>query len=301
MNTMSLLPLPKVPMAPVTSPDIPTGSEWGYQIKWDGVRTLARLDGSGGVELFSKRVEPRNTTFPEIVALLSPLRVGPCILDGEIVYFDGTRPNFQRSRLGVQKRSGKDDLLFVMFDMLNDNGEDLRSLPFRDRYSRLAAKFPEKSPRLFVTDLFDDGQSLWEWLIEREWEGLISKRLDSPYSEGKGHKDWFKKRKEVRIVADVVGVKLRDGLVSSLVLQYENKYIGHVSGLDNASKKLLLQFMHDHPGDCPFPSLSQGMKKSDVVWLAVHFPCRVTALEFTDTGLLRQPKLLGFGAGDGEV
>jgi bifunctional non-homologous end joining protein LigD len=298
MTTMSLLPLPKVPMAPVTSPDIPIGSEWGYQIKWDGVRTLARLDGSGGVELFSKRVEPRNATFPEIVALLSPLRVGPCILDGEIVYFDGTRPNFQRSRLGVQKRSGKDGLLFVMFDMLNDNGEDLRSLSFRDRYSRLAAKFPEKTPRLFVTDLFDDGQSLWEWLNEREWEGLISKRLDSPYSEGKGHKDWFKKRKEVRIVADVVGVKLKDGLVSSLVLQYDNKYIGHVSGLDNASKKLLLQFMQDHPGDCPFPSLSQGMKKSDVVWLGVHFPCRVTALEFTDSGLLRQPKLLGFGVGD---
>lgn len=292
---MSHMSLPSIPMAPITSPLIPVGSEWGYQIKWDGVRTLARLDGNGGVELFSKRLEPRNDTFPEIVALLKPLRIGACMLDGEIAYFDGTRPSFQRARLGVRKRSYDDSLIFVMFDILYDNGMDLRSLPFRERYKRLAAKFPHKDPRLFVTDLFDDGLALWEWLNEREWEGIISKRLDSLYTEGKKHKDWFKKRKEVRIVADVVGIKLKNGQASSLVLRFEDRYIGHVSGLDNASKKVLQQFMQNHPGECPFPSLSQGMKKSDIVWLSVHFPCKVTALEFTDSGLLRQPKLLGFG------
>ncbi|WP_053377942.1 ATP-dependent DNA ligase [Paenibacillus sp. FJAT-27812] len=64
----------------------------GYQIKWDGVHTLVRLDGKGGVEIFSKRVEPRNDRFPEIVELLSPLQIGACVLDGEIAYFDGSRP-----------------------------------------------------------------------------------------------------------------------------------------------------------------------------------------------------------------
>lgn len=292
---MMQLQLPAVPMAPITSPDIPSGPEWCYQIKWDGVRTLVRLDGKGGVELFGRRLEPRNHTFPEIVSLLEPIRVGPCILDGEIAYFDGIRPNFQRAKLGIRKRAPEDGLIFVMFDMLNSNGEDLRKLPFKQRFEKLQASFPKKTPRLFVTDLHFDGQQLWKWLNDREWEGIISKRLDGPYMEGKKHQYWFKKRKEVRLVADVVGIKQRDGQVSSLVLRYEGRYIGHVSGLDNASKQVLKQFMMEHPGECPFPDLSNGMKKSDVVWIASPFNCRISALEFTESGILRQPRLLGFG------
>ncbi|WP_138751786.1 hypothetical protein [Paenibacillus sinopodophylli] len=291
----AVMDLPGVPMAPVTSPDIPTGPEWGYQIKWDGVRTLVRLDGKGGVEIFSKRVEPRNDRFPEIVELLSPLRIGACVLDGEIAYFDGSRPNFQRVLVGVNRKKYDDNLIFVAFDMLYDKGTDIRTLPFKERYARLAAKFPEKQPRVFVTDLVYDGPALWEWVNTREWEGIISRKLDSPYVEAKKHRYMFKKRKEVRIVADVVGIKLKAGYVSSLVLRYEDRYVGHVSGLDAASKKVLGQFMEQHPGECPFPSLSVGMKKSDVRWLSVPFLCRVTALEFSDSGILRQPKLLGFG------
>ncbi|WEK56347.1 MAG: DNA ligase [Candidatus Cohnella colombiensis] len=282
------MPLPSIPMAPVTSSEIPIGPEWGYQIKWDGVRTLVRLDGHGGVEIFGKRLEPRNHTFPEIAELLKPIRVGPCLLDGEIAYFDGKRPNFQRGR--------RDGLIFVMFDQLYHESKDIRGLPFQDRYNRLKENFPERQPRLFVSDLFSDGQALWEWVEEREWEGIISKRLSSPYTEGKSHKDWFKKRKSLRLAADVVGIKLKDGRVSSLVLRYNDRYIGHVSlGLDNASKQVLQQFLKEHPGQCPFTELTSGMKKSEVSWLSAPFKCRVTALEFTNSGLLRHPKLLGFG------
>jgi bifunctional non-homologous end joining protein LigD len=290
------MPLPAVPMAPITSSDIPVGPEWGYQIKWDGVRTLARLDGIGGVELFSRKMELRTSVYPEVASLLALLKVGPCVLDGEIAYFDETRPHFQRGQLGVRNIASKDNLLFVLFDLLHDNGEDLRGLPFRERYDRLSAKFPNKQPCLFVTDLYDDGIALWKWLEEREWEGIVSKRLSSPYSEGKRHQDWFKKRKTLRIVADAVGIKLKEGRVASLVLRYEDRFIGFASlGLDYEMKKLLLKFAIEHPGVSPFPSLSPELKKTEVVWFGVPFRCRVTALEFTNSGLLRHPKLLGFG------
>lgn len=292
----SFIVLPKTPMSPIQSPDIPEGPEWCYQLKWDGVRILARLDGNGGVELFSKKIELRNAAYPEIVTLLKAERVGACLLDGEIVYFDGFRPNFQRGRLGGVKRQPRDDLLYVMFDLLYDGTEDLRQLPFRERYNRLNEKFTEKNPRLFVTDLYEDGQSLWEWVQKHEWEGVVSKRLNSPYTEGKKHNDWFKKRKELLLTADAVGIKLNNGQVASLVLRYEDRYIGHVSGLDQGSKRLLEEFMRKFPGECPFRTLTPGMKKSEVVWLSIPFPCRVAALEFTDSGILRQPRLLGFGA-----
>jgi len=292
------MPLPSVPMSPILAPDIPEGPEWCYQIKWDGVRTIVRLDGSGGVELFSKKMERRNKTFPEIVDYLKTLKVGPCVADGEIVYFDGVRPNFQRGRLGIRNGNGRDELLLVLFDLLHDGDEDLRPLPMRERFERLASKFPEKTPRLMVSDLFYDGQALWEWLYERGWEGLVSKRLDSPYTEGKHHQSWYKKRKELYLQAEVVGIKLREGQVSSLVLRYGDQYVGHVSGLNYASKRVLEQFMRDYPGECPFKELTPGMKKSEVAWLSVPFPCRVSALEFTDSGLLRQPRLIGFGEGE---
>lgn len=288
MNEMSL---PTVPMAPVNSGEIPIGPEWRYQIKWDGVRTLVRLDGKGGVELFSKRVEPRNDTLPEIVELLKPLRIGACVLDGEIAYFDGTRPNFQRIRLGVSKKKYDDSLIFVAFDLLYDQGEDIRLKPFIERFERLQRHFPKPQPRLLVSDIFDDGLALWDWLHEREWEGIISKRIDSSYVEGKGHNYWYKKRKELRLLVDVVGIKLKSGNVSSLILRYKDKYIGHVSGLDEISKKLIFEFALDHPGECPFDT----KPRYEALWLSVPFACKVSALEFTDNGILRQPKLLGFG------
>ncbi|MCR8659100.1 hypothetical protein [Paenibacillus endoradicis] len=93
----------------------------------------------------------------------------------------------------------------------------------------------------------------------------------------------------------MVGIKLKQGYVSGLVLSYEGRYVGNVTGLDNASKQLLQKVITEHPGVCPFEKLHPSLKKSNVAWLEIHFPCRVIALEFTDSGLLRQSKLLGFG------
>lgn len=295
IETAQDIPLPRVPMSPIPSPVIPAGQDWVFQLKWDGVRTIARLDGRGGVELFSKRIERKNGVFPEIVALLEPLRIGPCLLDGEIVYFDGNRPNFQRGKLMGRTRQHKENMVYVLFDLLHADGENLRSLAFRERFDRLSAKFPSKHPRLFVSDLYADGAALWDWVVEKDWEGVVSKRADSPYTEGKRHEDWFKKRKELLLVADVVGLKRHSGTIASLVLSHEGRYIGHVAGLDQSSKKLLAQFAEQHPGDCPFAELTPGMRKSDVLWLGAPFPCRVAALEFTESGILRHPKLLGFG------
>ncbi|KQO00734.1 hypothetical protein ASF12_18465 [Paenibacillus sp. Leaf72] len=76
------------------------------------------------------------------------------------MYFDGTRPNFQRVLIGVNRKKFDDSLMFVMFDMLYDKGEDIRSLPFKERFARLKEKFPERNPRVFVTDLVYDGPAL---------------------------------------------------------------------------------------------------------------------------------------------
>lgn len=279
-------------MAPVTNSVIPIAKEWGYQIKWDGVRTLIRVGGNGEVEVFSKRIEPKNDRFPEITELFKTISLGACVLDGEIIYFDGTRPNFSRVLTSVRKKQFDESIIFVAFDLLYDKGVDIRQYPLIERYQRLVNIMPKDNPRILVSDMFSDGMKLWEWAEENQWEGIISKRLDSPYVEGKNHSYWFKKRKEVRLTADVVGLQLDKGIVRSLVLMYEGRYIGKVTGLDNKSKSILKQFAVDNPGECPF---TFNKKWDNVVWLSVPFPCQITALEFTDSGYLRQPKIIGFG------
>ena len=95
--------------------------------------TLVRLDGKGGVEIFSKRIEPRNNRFPEIV----------------VKFFADSYLSFRwRNRLfwwqpaELAARSGlvakyDESLIFVMFDMFYDEGKDIRLLPFKEHYARL--------------------------------------------------------------------------------------------------------------------------------------------------------------------
>lgn len=90
--------LPQQPMAPVSDSILPEGDDWRYQLKWDGVRILARLSESRGVELYSRSMLKKNATYPEIAGLLEDLRqkLGSCLLDGEVIWWDGVRPHFQK-------------------------------------------------------------------------------------------------------------------------------------------------------------------------------------------------------------
>ncbi|KQN96789.1 hypothetical protein ASF12_22210 [Paenibacillus sp. Leaf72] len=227
--------------------------------------------------------------------LLSGIKNRSCITDGEIFYFDGEKPNFQRVLVGKNRKKFDDSLMYVMFDLLQDDGEDIRKLKFEERYLRLQSKFPVNYPRVFVSDLHRDGIGLWNWVLERGWEGIISKRLDSPYVEGKDHQYWYKKRKEIRLFAEAVGIKLKQDRVSTLILRYDNRYIGQVSVLDQASKRILQEYLIINKGNCPFEAVPSGLKNSNVVWLKGSFSVQISALELTDTGLLRQGKILGYG------
>ncbi|WP_229725545.1 ATP-dependent DNA ligase [Paenibacillus abyssi] len=300
-------------MAPISDPLLPKGPEWGFQIKWDGVRILARIRRTGEVELYSRKLLLKNSVYPEITRLLSAkaAELGDCLLDGEIVYWDGERPNFQkvlqRERMrGTASAAGADQegrIVYVLFDLLSEHGIDLRRLPYQERHERLAGKFASKEPELFVTDLFHDGDTLWQWVAERQWEGVVSKRLSSPYREGKKHRDWLKKKTALIIEVEIVGLKLREGKVASLVMALEGAYFGSVSlGLDEAMKRLLHQQVissahsgSEAAGVSPFPALPKDLRGETIVWLKVPLPCRVTGLEMTSAGLLRHPKLVSFG------
>lgn len=297
--------LPAEPMGPIARDDIPAGPDWGYQLKWDGVRGLAVID-SGSVALFSRKLLRKDDTYPEVVRRLQLVQ-GSYVLDGEIVWFDAAlgRPVFQkvlqrertRTPSGISTASAGHPVSYVLFDLLAAGGEDMRSLPYAERYARLREAFPpDGDSSLFVTDLFvgGDGQDLWRWVTERGWEGIVSKRLSAPYAEGKQHQDAFKKRAIQRYDAVCIGVVVRGGRPASLALAHDGAYFGRASlGLNERSRIALAAYAAAHGGALS-PLAGAGpadLKRETVVWLARPFPVAVTGLEVTADGLLRHPKL----------
>jgi len=303
------LPLSTDPMAPISNAKLPQGPEWIYQLKWDGVRILAMVGQDSTVKLFSRKMLLKNAIYPEIEKVLADNtpQLGPCVLDGEIIYWDGIKPNFQKvlqRERSKQPNACKNNerLIYVVFDILQDGDQDLRELPFGERNRLLQEKLraiPQND--LIATELYTDGEALWEWVQEHQWEGIVSKRITSPYREGKKHQDWLKKKTALVLDITIVGVKRREGRAASLVMSDQGNFIGSVSlGLNEAMRETLenaLQLRSSSPPSwpMPFPNLPSELKREDIVWLPSPLPCQVTGLELTSAGLLRHPKLVAFG------
>ena len=293
--------LPKELMAPITAAVLPVGPEWGYQLKWDGVRLLSRISG-GGIELFSRQLLNKTSLYPEAQSCLEPFKQTDCVLDGEAVMFDlgKQRPDFslilqrERSRSVTAGTSGSSYFVYVLFDLLYWQREDLRSLPYEERHRRLLELFPEKQPQLFVTDLFTDGSSLWSWVEQNGWEGVVAKRLASPYREGKKHQDWFKKKTALLFEVHIIGFIIRSGRVASLIMEKDGLLFGRVSlGLDEKRKAALLRMgQQKQRTEAWFQPLPADWRKEEILWLERPFSCTVTGLEITSAGLLRHPKIV---------
>jgi bifunctional non-homologous end joining protein LigD len=286
-------------MIPIRREDIPAGSDWGYQLKWDGVRILAAV-GTGGVELYSRKLRKKTAVYPEIADLLGGLRT-PCILDGEMVVFDpeSQKPEFhkilqrERTRKLTETTRQRYPVMFVLFDLLSCNGQDMKAWPLAERFDKLKKLFPEPKPQLLVTDMYDTYSKLWEWVTAHSWEGIVSKRLSSQYREGKHHQDWFKKKNSVRMDVHIAGVTVRSGQPASLVMAREGQYLGKVAlGLNQELKERIINFARQAQSATPaFRELPADLKKERILWLKQPLCCTVSALEITPYGVLRHPKI----------
>ncbi|WP_426446766.1 DNA ligase [Paenibacillus sp. S-38] len=292
------------PMSPILTDRLPQGEGWGYQLKWDGFRTLA-LVNDGRVELFSKYGLPKSKVYPDLAEALS-LLPGRFLLDGEAVLLDPKtgRPSFQRMQQRdkltdpalIRRAARRSPVQYIAFDLLQLGGEDLRGRPFRHRHEALQELAAGWTAPLYTAQLFPDGDALWDWVCQRAWEGVIAKRLDSPYAEGKDHRDWYKRKTALRLEAEAVGVIYREGRVASLVLQQAGRYLGRASsGLDADAKRVLGGLPAVPMPLAPPGPLPEGLRGADIRWLAEPLPVTVSGRELTEAGLLRHPKLLAIG------
>ncbi|MBM7118751.1 ATP-dependent DNA ligase [Archangium primigenium] len=196
-------PYPFYLASPLEQPveDLGGREEWMAEWKWDGIRGQL-IHRQGSLALWSRGEELITERFPEITSAAASLPPGT-VLDGEVLaYAEGQPLPFSRlqRRIGRQKLTAKvlaeAPAAFMAYDLLEENGEDLRQRPLRERRARLEALLKDK-PQFPISPIIT--APTWEQLAtareesrERNVEGFMLKRLESPYLHGRKRGDWWK-------------------------------------------------------------------------------------------------------------
>ena len=292
--------------------ELPVSGDWSYEIKWDGMRIIAFVDGDG-VRLQSTNLLDATASYPELVGLEDATAAfDSLILDGEIVAFaaDG-RPSFGRlqDRMHVKdpheagRRAADNPVSYVVFDLLHLNGNDTMALPLDDR-RHLLEQVLEPGRHWRLTDVHLDGaQALLDVVTDQELEGLIAKQRASRYLEGKRSSAWRKVKPRLRqefvVGGWTEGRDGRSGTIGSLLIGY---YDGDAlvpagsvgSGLDARSLAEWHQLVRDHARpDSPFAGSPPPAMGRTFHWIDPIFVVEVAFGEWTSDGYLRHPSYLG--------
>jgi DNA ligase-1 len=178
-------------------------SGWAAEWKWDGIRAqLIRRQGS--THIWSRGEERLTASFPEIVDAAAALPDGT-VLDGELLCWEGDGPlGFHRLQTRINRKKldpavlQQAPVVFMAYDCLEADGRDLRATPLSSRWEHLENVLqPNSDKRLRLSSRvsfasWEELAGKWEESRERGVEGLMLKRLDSPYKVGRVRGDWWK-------------------------------------------------------------------------------------------------------------
>jgi bifunctional non-homologous end joining protein LigD len=190
---------------PTEVDDAPTGDGWVHEIKWDGYRAQAHLQ-DGHVQMFTRKGNDWTEKFGPLPAAIAELDARDAILDGEVVATDDKGVSDFHA-LRRQLGAAHPRLVYQVFDLLWLDGTDLRPLPLGERKARLQ-KLLDDAPTLLLSYVEPlggaDGRAVLKAACGLELEGVVSKRLESPYRAGRS-RDWLKVKCEVSETFIVAG------------------------------------------------------------------------------------------------
>jgi bifunctional non-homologous end joining protein LigD len=205
------LPETLEPMLALLTPRLPDDQEqWGFEFKWDGERILAFWDGRA-LRLQSRNRLEVTAQYPEVAGLAAALGPEPLLLDGEIVARDERGEiSFQRlarrmhRRVGVQAAAREAPVVYLIFDLLHQDGASLLAAPYRERRARLEA-LGLTGPAWRTPAFYPGaGEAVLAAAREHHLEGVVAKRLDSRYEPGRRSGAW-RKLKLIRRQEFVIG------------------------------------------------------------------------------------------------
>ena len=192
----------------------------GVQPKYDGLRVQIHKDADE-VKIFSRNLESMTEMFPELVAAASGLDVDSVILDGEAIAYDAESEEYvpfqettaRRRKEGIQEMAARVPMRAFVFDVMFRSGSDLTPLPYERRFA-IVEELLRESDTLLTAPLTktDSAEVLTRDLLDnisRGLEGVVAKRLDSPYQAGARNFNWVKlKRNTSGHLNDTIDVVL---------------------------------------------------------------------------------------------
>ena len=277
---------------------------WLFEIKWDGVRAQARIE-NGALAVRSRTGVDITKRYPELASLPEAFAARQAIVDGEIVALDARgHSNFERLQERMHVRVPSENLVtqipvvYLAFDLLYCDGYDLREAPLLER-KQLLQRLLHSSERFRYSDhQLEQGKELFELAKETGLEGIVAKRVDSPYvSDRSAH--WVKLKVTKTLDAVVGGwTESRSAALpfgSLLLGLYQGKklrFIGHVGSGFDAKKlgKLSDKLRELATSACPFDVVPETNEKPS--WVSPTLVARVKFSGWTQEHSLRHPVFL---------
>jgi bifunctional non-homologous end joining protein LigD len=270
---------------------------WAFEIKWDGYRTLAFVDG-GQTRLQSSNLIDVTAKYPELADFAESVNAGSAIVDGELVVLDSEgRPSFEL----MQQHATQ--VAFYIFDVLSVDGHDTISLIYEQRRELIGGLVEQGQNWMVPSHRIGDGASLLAATVERGLEGVMAKRLGSAYVPGKRTPNWrkVKNRRTVEVVIGGYkpGTGNRESTFGALLVGVPEpgglRFAGGVgTGFNQRTlRDLLARLKRLRTEACPFRSLPPREYSRDAIWVRPELRATVEITEFTNEGYVRQSSFTG--------
>jgi bifunctional non-homologous end joining protein LigD len=309
---LSTLPEERMPktLAPMlaSTADKPFDSqEWLYELKFDGVRLLAFVEG-GEVRLLSRNGRSETARYPELQSLVNAIGNRGALLDGEIVAPDKDgKPSFALLQQRMNLTSERDiaravenvPVNYMIFDLLHLDGHNLRDAPLESRKRMLRNILKDDEVNRFADHVVGDGVAFFTAASRLGLEGAVGKKRDSRYLPGERSHSWVKIkawRSQDCVICGFTRGRQSRGRLGALVLGvFEGGTMVHAgqagSGLDEADIKALLEQLDALTSkSSPFKTEPKTMEPA--TWVKPELVCEVRFTEWTNEGTMRHPTFL---------
>ncbi len=294
------------PMLAYLEHDLFFDKNWFYERKFDGERCLSFITGKT-VRLRSRNNKSLNASYPEIEQALGKLVNCDCILDGEVVAFDGSETSFEKLQKRMQLRNKQEAIetgvpvYYYVFDILFVDGYDVTHLPLKSRKQILKDVVTFKEPIRYSEHRINNCESYYKYACTHGWEGLMCKDPESPYLHVRST-SWLKFKcvanQELVIGGYTDPQRSRIGFGALLLGYYDNKKNLHYAGkvgtgfndelLASLGKKLKSLEIKK----CPFVSQAT-IKERTAHWVKPELVGEIGFTEWTRDNKLRHPRFQG--------
>jgi bifunctional non-homologous end joining protein LigD len=276
-------------------------SEYGFEIKWDGMRAVV-YSQPGRMHIEGRKLNDITAQWPELRRMNRALHAHEAVLDGEIVAFDEAgKPSFQRLQRrmhitgegAIQRTAKAVPATFVAFDLLYLDGHSLLDLPYEERRRRLEALDLNGPHWRTPPSYTGEGGPLLEATKQQGLEGVVAKRLDSPYYPGQRSRCWIKVKNKQREEFEIGGYLPGERKVGAVLLGRRDedgrlRYVGRAgSGLREADIRQLEEA--EPVADSPFEG--EPRPPRGAVFVEPELTAEIEFTDWTEEGVMRHPAL----------